>query len=361
VRYGLQAADGPLVVGLGEALVRLTARDRVPLEYATGLTVDIGGAELNVLIALAQLGCRTRWVSRLPQNPLGRQILGHARRHGVDADIDWDADARSGLYFVEEGVYPRSTQVLYDRVGSAASLIRPGMFDWTRILDSAAALHCTGITCALRPEAEQAVTEAFKLAAGAGVATTFDLNYRSQLWTRPTAAAALSRVLPHVDILFASPFDLELIAGTENSSGQPEPGQLEVGQPEDGQQEAGRPEAEAGRDLAQDVRQTFGISQVIVRTQREVSAGALEVRVEAFGDHRVVAGTARASVLDAFGAGDAAVAAFLARWLAKAPLEEAVGAAARACAYMYTIPGDTWLRPPDDFDSENARLGRIRR
>ncbi len=329
---GADGADGPLVVGFGEALVRLTARDRVPLEYATGLTVDIGGAELNVLVALAQLGCRTRWVSRLPQNPLGRQILGHARRHGVEADIDWDAGARSGLYFVEEGVYPRPAQVLYDRAGSAASLIEPGMFDWTRILRSAAVLHCTGITCALSPLAEKAVVEAFELAAGAGVVTSFDLNYRSKLWSPQTAADALRRVLPQVDLLFASPFDLELIAG---------PG----------------PDA----DRAQELRRTFGISQVIVRTQSEVSSGVLEVHVAAFGDHPVVTGTARASVLDAFGAGDAAVAAFLARWLARAPLEQAADAAARACAYMYTIPGDTWLRPPDDFDTEKARLGRIRR
>lgn len=330
---GLVDTGGPLVVGLGEALVRLTAQQRTPLEYATGLTVDVGGAELNVLVALAQLGCRTRWVSRLPENPLGRLIAGHAHRHRVDTDIDWETDGRCGLYFVEEGVYPRPTQVHYDRAGSAASQIGPGMFDWPTILRSATALHCTGITCALRADAEKVVVEAFECAAGAGVKTSFDVNYRGQLWSQETAAAALRRVLPWVDILFASPFDFELITGSEVSA-----------------------------NVAADLRRTFNLSHVIVRTQHEVSSGVLEVNVQAFSDDPpVVSGSARASVLDAFGAGDAAVAAFLARWLGKAPLQQAVSAAAEASAYMYTIPGDAWLRPSEDFDAENGRLGRIRR
>lgn len=330
---GLAGDDGPLVVGFGEALIRLTAQHRMPLEYATGLTMDVGGAELNVLVALAQLGCRTRWVSRLPRNPLGRLIAGYAHRHCVDTSIDWETDGRCGLYFVEEGVYPRPTQVHYDRAGSAASQTGPGMFDWPAILRSATVLHTTGITCALGTDAEKVVVEAFECAAGTGVKTSFDVNYRGQLWSQETAAGALRRVLPWVDILFASPFDFKLITGSEVSA-----------------------------DVAADLQRTFSLSHVIVRTQREVSSGVLEVNVQAFSDDPpVVSGSARASVLDAFGAGDAAVAAFLARWLGKAPLQQAVSAAAEASAYMYTIPGDAWLRPAEDFDAENSKLGRIRR
>ncbi|HUY47155.1 MAG TPA: sugar kinase [Streptosporangiaceae bacterium] len=323
-------AERPLVVGLGEALIRLTAQQRVLLERATALTVDVGGAELNALVALAQLGCRTRWVSRLPQSPLGRHIAGHARRHGVDLEVGWDNGSRAGLYFVEEGSAPRPTQVLYDRAGSAASRLQPGMFDWPRVLRSAAVLHCSGITCALGPDAEKAVLEAFEVAAGAGVTVSFDVNYRSQLWPPQTAAETLRRVLPFVDVLFASPFDLGLLAGKR---------------------------ADAG--LAEEVRQSFGLALVVVRTQRELSPGVIGVNVDAFGSDQRASGSAQATVLDAFGAGDAAVAAFLACWLSKAPLEQAAAEAAKASAYMYTIPGDTWLRPPDGVDADGSRLGRI--
>lgn len=328
-----RGARNPLVVGFGEALIRLTAQRRVPLEYAAELDVTVGGAELNALVAVAQLGCRGRWVSSLPDNPLGRLIAGHAGRHGVATEIDWDDDGRAGLYFVEEGAYPRPTQVLYDRAGSAASRIRPGMFDWPAILGEATALHCTGITCALGPDTEKAVLEAFDCAAAAGVLTTFDLNYRGRLWSPRAAAAAARRVLPMVDIFFASPFDLELIWGSGTNA-----------------------------ETASQLRQEFGLSAVIVRTQREISPAVLEVSVQGFAeDPLAVTGSAQASVLDAFGAGDAAVAGFLAAWLRGDSLQDAASAAAAASAYMYTIPGDTWVRPPADFDAENERLGRIRR
>jgi 2-dehydro-3-deoxygluconokinase len=321
----------PLVVGLGEALIRLTAQQRALLERATALTVDVGGSELNVLIALAQLGCRTRWVSRLPDNPLGRRIADHARHHGVELEVDWDDGGRAGLYFVEEGAHPRPTRVLYDRTGSAASRLQPGKVNWPRVLASADVLHCTGITCALGSDAEKAVLEAFEMAADAGVAVSFDVNYRSQLWSAEAAAVTLRRVLPLVDILFASPFDLGLLLG---------PG--------------------ADAELAEQVRQEFGLTMVVVRTQREVSQGVLGIDVDAFGSGQRARGSAQAAVLDAFGAGDAAAAAFVAGWLAHAPLERAVAEAATACAYMYTIPGDTWLRPPADLRA-GSRLGRILR
>jgi 2-dehydro-3-deoxygluconokinase len=322
----------PLVVGFGEALIRLTARDRVPLELASTLTVDVGGAELNTLVALAQLGCRARWVSRLPRNPLGRRIAGHARRHGVDAVIDWDNDARAGLYFVEEGAQPRPTQVLYDRAGSSASRLQPGMFDWARLLEPAAALHCSGITCALGPDAEKAVLEALESASAAGVMTSFDVNYRSRLWGPGDAAAAFRRVLPRVNILFASAFDLALITGKDP----------------DGQ-------------IAEDVRREFGLDLVVLRTTPPAGPGAVRVNIEVFDGRRVASGTAEATVLDAFGAGDAAVAAFLARLLAGAPLEEAAGAAARGSALMYTLPGDTWLLPSVETDGDGNTVGRIHR
>ena len=326
------AADLPLVVGFGEALIRLTAKDRLPLELATAVTLDVGGAELNALIALAQLGCRARWVSRLPRNPLGHRIVGHARRHGVEVVIDWESDARAGLYFIEEGSHPRPTRVIYDRAGSSASRLHPGMFDWPRVLDSAAALHCSGITCALGPDAEKAVVEALESAAAAGVMASFDVNYRSQLWERSAAAAAIRRVLPRVNLLFASPFDLTLITGEAPDSG-----------------------------LAEQVRTAYGLDLVVVRTQQAEGPGMVRVNVDVFDGKQAAGATAQATVLDAFGAGDVAVAAFLGRLLNKAPLDQAASAAAKRSAHMYTLPGDTWLRPAVEFDGDAPSMGWIHR
>jgi sugar/nucleoside kinase (ribokinase family) len=70
--------------------------------------------------------------------------------------------------------------------------------------------------------------------------------------------------------------------------------------------------------------------------------------------------TERADVLDAFGAGDVAAAAFLSSWLSGRSLGDAVSLAARACAHMYTVPGDAWVQREGDL-SVDAFDRRIRR
>lgn len=67
------------LVSLGECMIRLSPPGRKRLEYARNLEVLVGGGEYNVHYALARLGLRTGWVSKLPQNPLGRLIMNHAR------------------------------------------------------------------------------------------------------------------------------------------------------------------------------------------------------------------------------------------------------------------------------------------
>src|SRR5688500_18209217 len=100
------------LVTFGEAMVRLTPPNFQRLEQARSFDAHVGGAELNVAVAAARLGLATRWLSRLPDNALGRMIAGRAREQGVDVHVDWTADARAGLYFVETGAAPRAPSVL---------------------------------------------------------------------------------------------------------------------------------------------------------------------------------------------------------------------------------------------------------
>jgi hypothetical protein len=86
------------VLGLGDALLRLSAPGRQRLEHAAHLEAHVGGAELNALIAVAAFGTPATWVTPLADNPLGRRIAAHAAGHGVEAVVDWDEDSRTPLY-----------------------------------------------------------------------------------------------------------------------------------------------------------------------------------------------------------------------------------------------------------------------
>jgi 2-dehydro-3-deoxygluconokinase len=71
------------------------------------------------------------------------------------------------------------------------------------------------VTAALSPGALWAVGTALRLARGAGVVTSLDVNYRGRLWSREDAAAALTPLLTDVDVLFASAEELPLVYGAD--------------------------------------------------------------------------------------------------------------------------------------------------
>lgn len=94
------------VVTFGEAMIRLSPPCFRRLEQANELLIEAGGAELNVAIGLNRLGINTAWVSKLPDNPLGKIVANKARGLGVDVDnIIWTRDYRLGLYFVEFALF----------------------------------------------------------------------------------------------------------------------------------------------------------------------------------------------------------------------------------------------------------------
>jgi 2-dehydro-3-deoxygluconokinase len=142
------------LVTFGEAMLRLSPPNFGRLEQTRSLDVNPGGGEYNVAVAAARLGLRTAWVSRLPDNPLGRIVRNKAREQGVDTTaIIWASGSRMGLYFVEFGAAPRPSSVLYDRRNSAISEIKPGEVKWAQLFEGTRAFHVSGITPALSDNA----------------------------------------------------------------------------------------------------------------------------------------------------------------------------------------------------------------
>ena len=201
------------VVTFGEAMVRLTPPGFGRLERATSLGVEAGGAELNTAAGLVRLGRPAAWVSRLPDNPLGRLVLNRVRESGVEPRVQLAADGRCGLYFLEEGAAPRASTVVYDRAGSSFALQPPDAFDWARLLSGAKWFHVTGITPALGDTPLSATRTALKVAKALGLTTSIDLNYRAKLWDAATAGRVMSELLADCDVLLGGAAEAELLFG----------------------------------------------------------------------------------------------------------------------------------------------------
>jgi 2-dehydro-3-deoxygluconokinase len=300
------------LVTFGEAMVRLTPPNFQRLEQARSFDVHVAGAELNVAVAAARLGLATRWVSRLPENALGRMIASRAREQSVDAHVDWTADARAGLYFVETGSAPRAPSVLYDRAASAISRVVPGSIDWDSIFRGSRWFHVSGITPALSDSTAAVTREALTAAKAAGLTVSYDLNYRRKLWSPEKARAVQEPLMEHVDVLVTTEEDTRVVFGIRDDA--------------------------SHEEIALGLAQQFGIGAVAVTLSGNPWSAVLAAEGAI---HR--APCYELQVVDRFGAGDAFSAGLIVGALEGQSWDDALRLATAASALKHSIPGDFCL------------------
>lgn len=315
------------LVTFGEAMVRLTPPEYQRLEQARSFDVYVGGGELNVAVAAARLGVTPRWVSRLPENALGRMIANRAREQGVDAQIEWTAD-RAGLYFAELGAAPRASSVLYDRAESAIARVAPGSIDWQSMFSGARWFHVSGITPALSESAAKVTAEALAAAKNAGLTVSYDLNYRSKLWSGERARAVQEPLMQHVDVLITTEEDTQVVFGIDAAF----KGRYE------------KVDADSYAEIARTLQERFGFRAVAItlRENPRVLLNTWSAIISAEDKiHR--APRYEVEVVDRIGAGDAFSAGLIVSCLENRGWEEAVRFATAASALKHSIPGDFCL------------------
>ena len=168
------------VITFGEIMMRLNPPGYLRLLQTPIFEISFAGGEANVAVSLANFGLDVSFVTKLPENDLGRCVINELRRYGVDVrDIAFGGD-RLGIYFVEKGASQRSSKVLYDRAHSSIAEADASDFDWDQIFDGAAWFHFTGITPALGNQLPLICEEACKEARNRGITISCDLNYRKK-------------------------------------------------------------------------------------------------------------------------------------------------------------------------------------
>jgi 2-dehydro-3-deoxygluconokinase len=209
------------MISLGECMVRLSPVGRQRIEFANEFEAWIGGGEYNVAYAVARMGLRAGWVSRLPDNYVAWMIKNHARGGALDiSDVLWvpyDGVGRAdrvGLNFTEVGTGVRGSVTMYDRGHSAASHMKPGEVDWKKVFAKGVRwFHTGGIFSALSPSCAEVALEALKAAHEAGVVTSYDLNFRSKLWSAKEANAATQKLIPYIKVLIGNEEDFIKVLG----------------------------------------------------------------------------------------------------------------------------------------------------
>jgi len=204
----------PSVITAGETMVLGIPSQPGRLRHATSLELKIGGAESNVAIALSRLGISAGWVGYLGDDEPGQLVLDRIRAEGVDVSgVRRPPGTTTGLYLREKLI--AEVRAYYYRRDSAASAMGPGSFD-PRYLRGVRFLHLTGITPALSADCRSFTSWAAEEARASGVRVSFDVNYRSKLWSPEEARAFTEDLLPRVDLFFAGDEEARALWGRDD-------------------------------------------------------------------------------------------------------------------------------------------------
>lgn len=296
------------VVTLGEAMVVMDPLSRGRLRHVNTFEKHVGGAELNVAVALGRLGHRSGWAGLLGDDEFGKQILSFTSGEEVDVSrAHLVPGATTGLYFKERGSLGQ-LKAYYYRTGSAASGMRFEELDLDYLL-SGEVLHLTGITPTLSESCQDLVERLLKAANECGKLVSFDANVRWRLFRGRDPREVYEPLVERADLLFLSDEEAELLLGGSDPD-------------------------------------TIRQSQKGMRAQAIIlheAAGGFVV-----GDDILVEKEGyTAEVVDAVGAGDAFVAGFLSGWLRRWTMEDCLGLANACGACAVSMPGDAESMPTE--------------
>ena len=279
------------VATFGELMMRLTPPGFERFTQCDKWCITYGGAEANVAVALSVWGGKIAFISKMPTSEIGQAAVNSLKKQGVCTDFIVRGGDRLGIYYLEKGAGYRPSKVIYDRKNSAFALSSSDEYDWDEIFSSYDWLHVTGITPALGKNTEKAVFDALEAAKKNNVTVSFDVNYRSKLWSKETAGESVRKILPYADVVIANENQIAEVVGIKAPYPAPE---------NDGYS------PESNEYMAKELMRIYGAKAVALTARRTVSSEVNTLRAMLVTDGETAFSREyRINIVDRVGSGDA--------------------------------------------------------
>jgi len=314
------------VVCFGEIMGRLNPEGYLRIAQAQKFELSFAGGEANVAVSLANFGVDAAFVSKLPENDLGRYAVKSLRAYDVDVSrMAWGGD-RLGLYFVEKGASQRSSTVLYDRKHSAIAEAAPSDFDWPSILTGVDWFHFTGITPALSDSTASICADACRIAREKGVPVSCDLNYRKNLWSNEKAGNVMGSLMPFVDLIIANEEDAEQVFGIKA---------------QDSDLNSGKLDQKGYKSVAKQLAERFGARRVAITLRGSLSASDNDWAGMFYADGQFYfSKNYRIHIIDRVGGGDSFAGGLIYALLSNYAPDQAIEFAVAASCLKHTVEFD---------------------
>ena len=314
------------IVTFGEIMLRLSPPGYLRFGQVDSFDVTYGGGEANVAVSLANYGENVAFVTKLPDNPIGKAAVASLRQHGVSIEnIAWGGD-RIGIYFLEKGASQRPSKVVYDRKSSAIAQVEPPDFNWEKIFEGVQWFHFTGITPALGPKIADICKTACIEAKKAGAKISCDLNYRKKLWSSTEAKTVMSELMKYVDVCIANEEDAEKVFGIKAINNSIISGELN---------------RQGYESVAKELAETFDFEKVAITLRESISASDNYWSAMIYdGKECYFSKKYHIHIVDRVGGGDSFGGGLIYGLLNKTDVQEALEFAVAASCLKHTVEGD---------------------
>ena len=314
------------VATLGEILVRLATPKKERFVQSNNFDIDYGGGEYNVAVSLAQFGVPTKFITALPDNPIGDVAINRIRSYGIDSSNIIRQGSRIGLYYLEHGAAMRPSKVVYDRARSSLSEVELGDFNWAEIFEGIDWFHFTGITPALSQKAADVTLEAAKAAKEMGLTVSADMNYRKNLWSPEEAQKIMKPLMNYVDIAIGNEEDAEKCLGVSAENQDVTSGELNP---------------DAYKDVMDKLFSEFQFKKIGITLRESLSASDNNwSAIYSEGNKMHIGQKYSVHMVDRVGGGDAFSAGIIYGNIQEMSAEETLKFAVASSALAHTIHGD---------------------
>jgi len=208
------------------ALVHRLDPGLLPFRKARSLDIHVSGGEYNVAANLAScFGMNTAIAAAMVDNGIGELIQSRVQEMQVTPFYkhfkhDGVRGPNMATVYSDQGHGVRGPVVFYNRANEAGGLLKPGDFDWPAIFASGVRwFHSGGIFASLSETTSQVIIEGMQAAKQHGAVRSFDLNYRTKLWSSLGGAErgqqVMRQIASELDVLVGNEEDLQMGLGLQ--------------------------------------------------------------------------------------------------------------------------------------------------
>lgn len=337
------------ILCFGEIMMRLNPHDKRRLVQSDVLEISYAGGEANVAVCLSNLGDDAVFLTKVPDNEIGKSALNALRRYGVDVSKCLMGGERLGLYFVEKGASQRPSKVIYDRKHSSISDSILDEFDLDWIFEGVDWFHFTGITPALSDSMADVCLHMVEYAKSHGITVSCDLNYRNKLWSKEKAGKVMAVLAEYVDVCMCNEEDAYDVFGIKAGNSDAASGSLD---------------RNGYVDAAKQLEKRFGFSCVAFTLRTSISAdenrwaGMLYTEGRAYFSREYLI-----NIVDRVGGGDSFCGGLIHALRKKSDMQYAIEFAVAASCLKHTIEQDFDLVSAEEVDNlvKGDVTGRVKR